>query len=155
MDVALEYYFHSLIKINFDLDHRGNIQSLSSTLPADKPAPRSRAKATPLLEPDYVQYINKKLAQQAADNERKFKVQHKQLLELQQQNNTVLTASQNIILENKKLQEKMQQLLAENESVKKELTEARVLINKLQQAADQQQQQKYYPLMNIYNSLNS
>ena len=117
-------------------------------MPADKSTPHTRAKATLPPEPDYIKYINQKLEQQASDNNRRFKIQHDQLLDLQQQNNNVLTESQNIILENKKLQGKMQQLLAENESVKEELAEARALIQKLQQAMDQQQQQQQqqYPL---------
>ena len=48
----------------------------------------------------------------------------------------------------------MQQLLTENESVKKELAEARVLIEKLQQAADQQQQQQHYALYDNTNASN-
>ena len=117
-------------------------------MPADKLTPHTRAKATPppTNEPDIVQYINKKLDQQASNNDRRFKVQHDQLLELHKQNNNILTESQNIILENKKLQEHVQQLLAEKEAFKKELEEARVLIQQLQKektATDQPQQQQY------------
>ncbi|KAG2221785.1 hypothetical protein INT45_003425 [Circinella minor] len=99
-------------------------------MPAEKPIPRARSKATllPANKPDIIQYINKKLEQQANDNDRHFKAQHDQLLDLQQQNNNILTESQNIILENKKLQEQVHQLLTEKEAFIKELDAARVLI---------------------------